>query len=143
MREHFRGRVPPSLLYDASNDVWVREEGSEVVIGATSYGAYFAGEILAFTPKRPGAEIEYDRSLGVVEVAKSLIAIHAPLTLRVTAVNEEAVRKPELINDDPYGAGWMVRGKPVRWDEERPRLVGRDAYVDRVKEAEPDGEIVA
>src|SRR5262245_49969976 len=143
MRERFRGSFPSALLYDAANDVWIRQEGGEVVIGATSYGAYFAGEILAFTPKRPGAEIEFDRSLGVVEVAKSLIAIHAPVGFRVAAINEVAVQKPELINTDPYGAGWLVRGAPLRWEEERARLVAREAYVAHVREIEPDGEILA
>src|SRR5262245_51550778 len=118
MRETFRGRIPAALLYDPANDVWVRREGEEAVIGATSYGAYFAGEILAFTPKRVGTEIDYDRSLGVVEVAKSLIAIHAPLSFRVTAINDAAVAKPELINADPYGAGWLIRGTPTRWAQE-------------------------
>jgi glycine cleavage system H protein len=143
MREPFRGRIPAGLLYDAANDVWVRREGEEAVIGATSYGAYFAGEILAFTPKRAGTEIELDRSLGVVEVAKSLIAIHSPLSLRIVKVNQEAVARPELINSDPYGAGWLIRGAPARWAQEQARLVGSEAYAARVKQAEPDGEIAA
>src|SRR5262245_51610346 len=123
-REPFRGRIPAALLYDTANDVWVRQHGGEIEIGATSYGAYFAGEILAFTPKRPGAEIALDKSLGVVEVAKTLVAIHAPLSFRVTAVNAAAVEKPELINSDPYGEGWLVRGAPLHWETERSRLVG-------------------
>src|SRR5262245_7967342 len=142
-RERFRGGFPRDLLYDPRADVWVRRDGGEVTIGATSYGAYFAGEILAFTPKRVGAEIELERSIGVVEVAKTMVAIHAPLSLRVAAVNDAAVQRPELINADPYGAGWLVRGLPLRWDEERARLVDRDPYVDHVRQAEPDAEILA
>src|SRR5262247_3973344 len=101
----FRGRIPEALLYHPAYDVWVRQDGDEIVIGATSYGAYFAGEILAFTPKRVGVEIEIEKSIGVVEVAKTMVAIHAPLSLRLTATNEGAVGKPELINLDPYGEG--------------------------------------
>ena len=143
MRELFRGRFPDSLLYDPQHDVWLRREGDEVVIGATSYGAHFAGEILAFTPKRVGAEIERGRSLGVVEVAKTLVAIHAPLSMRLTTANETAMAQPALINDDCYGAGWLVRGAPLRWEEERFRLVERDAYVSHVRKIEPDGEILS
>jgi len=143
MREVFRGRFPGSLLYDPEHDVWLCREGDEVVIGATSYGAYFAGEILAFTPKRVGAEIELGRSLGVVEVAKTLVAIHAPLTIRVTATNEAAVARPSLINSDCYGAGWLVRGAALRWAQERARLVERDAYEAHVRKAEPDAEIIS
>ena len=143
MKEPFRGRFPAGLLYHPEHDVWIRREGGDVVIGATSYGAYFAGEILAFTPKRVGLDIEADRSLGVIEVAKTLVAIHAPLSLRLDAVNEAAVQRPELINADPYGDGWLVRGAPLRWQDERSALVEREAYATRVKAAEPDGEILA
>src|SRR5262245_4633192 len=97
-KDAFRGRIPEALLYHREHDVWVRQEAGEVVIGATSYGAYFAGEILAFTPKRVGMEIEIERSIGVVEVAKTMVAIHAPLSIRLTAANDAAVKRPELIN---------------------------------------------
>jgi len=119
----------------------VRRDGDEAVIGATGYGAHFAGEILAFTPKQVGASIEIERSLGVVEAAKALVAIHSPLSLRITAVNGDAMRRPELINADPYGSGWMVRGIPLRWTEESPRLVGCEAYAEHVRAVDPTAEI--
>jgi glycine cleavage system H protein len=140
-REQFRGRIPAGLLYDKRNDLWLRAEGGEIVIGATSYGAHIAGEIIAFTPKQPGREIETGRSLGVVEVAKTLIAVHAPLTLRVTARNESAIAAPSLINSDPYGEGWMLRAEPLRWQAERGELVDREAYVEHVLALEPDAEV--
>src|SRR5215831_4479381 len=124
--EPFRGRIPDAFLYHPVHDVWVRQEKGEVVIGATSYGAYFAGEILAFTPKRVGLEIDVERSIGVVEVAKTMVAIHAPVSIRLTAGNDAAVKAPELINSDPYGAGWLVRGVPLRWESEKAQLVLRD-----------------
>jgi glycine cleavage system H protein len=141
MREIFRGRFPVELLYDARYDVWLRREGAEVIVGATSYGAHFAGEILAFTPKQVGAEIEAGRSLAVVEVAKTMVAIHAPLSLRLLAVNQAAITRPQLINAEPYGAGWLVRGAPLRWESEHGHLVSRDAYVAHVLKSEPDAEI--
>jgi len=142
-RERFRGRIPGALLYSTAHDVWLRQEAGELIIGATSYGAHFAGEILAFTPKRVGMEIEIEKSLGVVEVAKTMVAIHAPVSLRLTASNDAAVRKPELINTDPYGAGWLVRGVATRWETEKAQLVEREAYAAHVRAAEPDGEITA
>ena len=142
-RERFQGRFPQDLLYDIRADVWVRRSGDELTIGATSYGAHFAGEILAFTPKRVGAEIEAERSIGVVEVAKTMVAIHAPLALRIAAINDDAVQRPALINHDPYGAGWLVRATPLRWKLESVQLVGREAYVAHVLAAEPDAEIAA
>ncbi|HJY75612.1 MAG TPA: glycine cleavage system protein H [Burkholderiales bacterium] len=141
MREAFRGRIPKALLYHPEHNVWLRREGDELVIGATSYGAYFAGEILAFTPKRVGAEIELGRSLGVVEVAKTLVAIHAPVSIRLTATNQDAVAQPSLINSDCYGTGWLVRGAPLRWNVESEVLVEREAYAALLRKAEPDAEI--
>ena len=142
-KETFRGSIPVHLLYDVENDVWVRrEESGAVTVGATSYGAYFAGEILAFTPKRPGAEIERGRSLGVVEVAKTMVAIHSPLSLRLSAINDAAIADPALINADPYGKGWLVRGEPLRWETERTRLVPYGTYEQHVIGVQPGAEIL-
>jgi glycine cleavage system H protein len=57
-RAPFRGAVPDGLLYDPDHDMWVRREGEEVVIGASAFGIFLAGEIIAFTAKPKGAEVE-------------------------------------------------------------------------------------
>lgn len=120
--------VPDDRLYDAANDLWVKREGDEVVIGPTRRGIEHAGDIFALTPKVPGTEVDFDRGLAVIEVAKTIVALHSPLSLVVTARNEEAMRKPSLLASDPYGAGWIVRARPLRWDQESPRLVDAACY---------------
>lgn len=119
---------PDDRLYDAANDLWVRREGDEIVIGPTRRGVDLAGEIFALTPKVPGTEVDFDRGLAVIEVAKTIVALHSPLSLVVTTRNEEAMRKPALLQSDPYGAGWIVRARPLRWDEESARLVDAARY---------------
>lgn len=141
-REVFRGAIPAGLLYDTRYDMWVREEGGEVVIGATSLGIFHAGEIIAFTAKPRGAEVDNGRGLGTVECAKTVLAVHAPLSFVLTQANEAAEEHPALVNRDPYGQGWMVRGRARNWEAERAALVDAAAYREHVLAVEPDAEFV-
>lgn len=140
--ETFRGSVPANLLYDTRYDMWVRREGGEVVIGATSFGLHLAGEVIAFTPKPRGAEVEAGRGLGTVESAKTVLAVHAPVGFRLDTPNEAAEERPDLINRDPYGAGWMARGVPLDWETDAARLVDAAAYIDHIRAIEPAAEIL-
>lgn len=140
-RAPFRGAVPDGLLYDPDHDMWVRCEADEVVIGATAFGIFLAGEIIAFTAKPKGAEVERGRGLGTVECAKTVLALHAPLSFVLTEANEAAEERADVLNRDPYGAGWMVRGRPTAWATERARLVDAVDYRAHIRRIEPDAEI--
>lgn len=137
----FRGPVPEGLLYDATHDMWVRPEGDEVVIGATAFGVHLAGRILAFTAKPRGAGVEAGRGLGTVECAKTVIAVHAPVSFALTEPNEALEENAAPLNTDPYGAGWMARGRPAAWAAERRRLVDAAAYRAHVYAVDPHAEI--
>lgn len=139
-RVPFRGAVPDGLLYDTAHDMWVRREGGEVVIGATSFGIHLAGELIAFTAKPHGADVDYGRGLGTVECAKTVLALHAPLAFVLTQANEDAEENPALLNTDPYGRGWMVRGRPQDWAADSRRLVDAAAYRAHVLGIEPEAE---
>jgi len=141
MKTPFRGAVPDGLLYDMDHDMWVRREGEEVVIGASAFGIFLAGEIIAFTAKPRGAEVERGRGLGTVECAKTVLAVHAPLSFVLTEANEAAEERPAMLNRDPYRAGWMVRGRPVAWEAERARLVDAVSYRTHIRRIEPEAEI--
>ncbi|MBS3917131.1 MAG: glycine cleavage system protein H [Sulfuritalea sp.] len=143
MSDPFRGSVPANLLYDTRYDMWVRREGGEVVIGATSFGLHLAGEVIAFTPKPTGAEVSAGRGLGTVESAKTVLAVHAPVAFRLDQPNEAAEERPDLINRDPYGAGWMARGAPLDWDNDAAQLVDAAAYVAHIRAIEPAAVIEA
>jgi glycine cleavage system H protein len=140
-RTPFRGTVPDGLLYDPDHDMWVRQEGGEVVIGASAFGIFLAGEIIGFTAKPKGAEVERGRGLGTVECAKTVLAVHAPLSFVLLAANEAAEERPALLNRDPYGAGWMVRGRPTAWETERARLVDAVSYRTHIRRIEPEAVI--
>jgi glycine cleavage system H protein len=140
-RSPFSGAVPDDLLYDPNHDMWIRREDAEVVIGATSFGIFLAGEIIAFTAKPKGAEIERDRGLGTVECAKTVLAVHAPLSFVLLEANEAAEERPAMLNRDPYVTGWMVRGRPSAWEAESSRLVDAVSYRAHIRRIEPDAEI--
>ena len=79
--------------------------------------------ILAFTPKKVGREVQPGKSCATVESGKWVGPAKSAAGGEVAAVNEELVAKPSLANDDPYGAGWMVILKPTDWNSVKPSLV--------------------
>jgi len=141
-RTPFRGAVPDGLLYDTAHDMWMRREGADVVIGATAFGIFLAGEIIAFTAKPKGAEVALGRGLGTVECAKTVLAVHAPISFTLLEANEAAEARPAIFNRDPYGAGWMVRGRPTAWEAESARLADAAAYRAHVRRIEPAAEFL-
>ena len=135
----FHGSIPDDRLYCPRTDMWVQEQDDGVVlIGATSFGIFLAGEIIAFTAKPNGAEVECGRGMGTVESRKTVIAVHAPISFLLLAGNEAAEEKPALVHHDPYGAGWMARARPTAWEAERPNLVDAAAYRCHVLSVEPE-----
>jgi glycine cleavage system H protein len=141
--EPFRGAIPDGLLYDCEHDMWLRRDGDAVVIGATAFGIFLAGEVIAFTAKPVGAEVRRGRGLGTVECAKTVLAVHAPISFMLEAGNEGAETDPRLINRDPYGAGWMVRGRLLAWATEAAQLVAAAAYRAHVLGTDPRARIEA
>lgn len=141
-RTPFRGAVPDGLLYDAAHDMWVRRAGEDVVIGATSFGIFLAGGIIGFTAKPKGAEVARERGLGTVECAKTVLAVHAPLSFVLLEGNEAAEENPAILNRDPYDNGWMVRGRPLAWEAEHRQLVDAAAYRNHVIRMEPAAEFL-
>jgi len=99
---------PEGLLYHPEHD-WARIEGDEATLGITWYAQDTLGELVHYEPPAVGATVRKDEPYGEVESVKAVSDVIAPLTGAVIAVNEEVVDAPEKVNDDPYGAGWLVR----------------------------------
>ena len=116
--------LPDDLLYDVDNHIWFKELGDGTVkIGMTTVATAMAGQLVAFTPKKVGREVQAGKSCATVESGKWVGPAKSAAGGEVAAVNEELVAKPSLANDDPYGAGWMVILKPADWDSVKPSLV--------------------
>jgi len=99
---------PEDLLYHSEHD-WARVEGEEATFGITWYAQDQLGEVVFFDPPAVGTTVTKDEPYAEVESVKAVSDVFAPLSGEIVAVNEELGDKPEAINDDPYGTGWMVR----------------------------------
>ena len=99
---------PEDLKYHSEHD-WARIDGDEAVLGITWFAADALGELVHFEPPAPGATLAKDASYGEVESVKAVSDVIAPLSGEVLEVNQAVVDAPETVNEDPYGAGWLVR----------------------------------
>ena len=115
---------PDDYFYSVEHNVWARlEADGGVTLGATSYGCELAGEIVSCMPKRPGRQIELNRSVATLESGKWVDSMKSPISGEVVAINQAVEDDPALINREPYGAGWIVRMKPADWPSESALLV--------------------
>jgi glycine cleavage system H protein len=121
-------RLPADRLYAADQDMWVRIEDDGTAIIGTTHLMAMHGQFMLFTPRPVDTEVAFDRSLGVMETAKSAVAIHAPLSCRIVAANPAVERDVGLITRDPYGEGWLFRVRPTQLAAERDRLMDVVAY---------------
>jgi glycine cleavage system H protein len=101
---------PDDLKYHPEHD-WARVEGEEATLGITWFAQDQLGEVVFFDPPAVGDTISASQSYAEVESVKAVSDVIAPASGEVVAVNEELANAPELINDDPYGRGWLVRVK--------------------------------
>ncbi len=101
---------PDDLLYHAGHD-WARVEGEEATFGITWYAQDQLGEVVFYNAPAIGAEVKQNEPYTEVESVKAVSDVFAPLSGEVIAVNDALSDKPETINDDPYGDGWLVRVK--------------------------------
>ena len=101
---------PDDLLYHPEHD-WARVEGEEATFGITWYAQDQLGEVVFFDPPEVGTTVTKDEPYAEVESVKAVSDVFAPLSGEIVEVNEALGDKPEMLNDDPYGAGWMVRIK--------------------------------
>tara|TARA_B100001750_G_scaffold106138_1_gene84005 strand:- start:91 stop:471 length:381 start_codon:yes stop_codon:yes gene_type:complete len=108
--------VPENLFYTAEHE-WIRVEDSEVVVGITDHAQDALTDIVYVELPDVGLDVGKDEEFASVESVKSVSGIYAPVAGTITGVNEELDDTPELINEDPYGAGWIVRINPQDMDE--------------------------
>lgn len=101
----------PSELKYTKDHEWVRLEGNEAVIGITEFAQSELGDIVFVDIDTVGDDIEKDEVFGTIEAVKTVSDLFMPTKATVLNVNEQLDANPELVNNDPYGEGWMVRVK--------------------------------
>jgi glycine cleavage system H protein len=117
---------PDDLLYHPEHD-WARVDGDEAVLGITWFAQDALGELVHFEAPEAGVSVTKDEAYGEVESVKAVSDVVAPLSGEILEVNARAIEEPELVNEDPYGEGWLVRIR-VADDGELAALLGADAY---------------
>jgi glycine cleavage system H protein len=117
---------PDDLKYHREHD-WARVEGDEAVLGITWFAQDALGELVHFEAPTQGSHVSKDSSYGEVESVKAVSDVIAPLTGEVLEVNQAVLDAPETVNEDPYGAGWLLR---IRLEDpsEVDALLDADAY---------------
>ena len=117
---------PDELRYHPEHD-WARIEGEEATFGITWYAQDQLGEVVFFEPPAVGTAVQRGEPYTEVESVKAVSDVVAPMSGEVVEANDTLKDSPEAINDDPYGAGWMVK---VRLTEpgERDALMDAEAY---------------
>ncbi len=123
-------QVPEDLRYTPDHE-WLRIEGDEAVVGITEYAANELGDVVFVELPTPGMKLEPAQSFGVIESVKTASDLYSPAAGEVVAVNTALADKPELVNDDPYGDGWMIRVRladPAAASAPSERLLDAAAY---------------
>ena len=123
---------PDDLKYHREHD-WARIEDDEATLGITWFAQDALGELVHYEAPAVGSTVANDAPYGEVESVKAVSDVVAPLSGEVLEVNEKAVGEPEIINEDPYGDGWLIR---IRMSDpgEVDALLDAEAYRAHVAE---------
>lgn len=98
----------PSGLYYSEAGIWVRFEGHRARIGLSDYAQQRNGDVAFAEPKEEGTAVRYGDEVAIVETIKVNLSIPAPVGGTVVEVNGDLLSSPELVNQDPYGKGWLA-----------------------------------
>ncbi len=127
-------RVLKDRLYTKTHE-WIKVENGTAIVGITDYAQQKLKNIVGVELPEVGKEYPKGERLGVVESIKSVEDVYAPITIKITEVNERLNDEPELLNKDPYGDGWIAKGEIVNRNELGELLKPED-YAKHIEEEE-------
>lgn len=126
--------VPQELRYSEEHE-WARLEDGQVRVGITDYAQHQLGDVVYVELPKAGDSFDTMDAFGVIESVKAASDLFAPLAGTVVEVNSDLEDAPELVNDDPYGAGWMIVVEPDD-ESELDKLLSPDEYQAMIEEEE-------
>ena len=124
--------IPGELKYTKDHE-WVRVEGAVCRVGITDYAQNSLHEIVYADLPQVGRKLAQKESFGTVESVKAVSEVYSPVSGEVVEVNRKLADAPELINQQPYGEGWLIVVKPSKLDEEIASLMSAKEYEEYVK----------
>lgn len=123
---------PTNIKYTNEHE-WIRLEGDIAYVGITDYAQQQLGDIVFIDVPTEGETLEKGETFGTVEVVKTVSDLFLPIGGEVMEVNSQLEEHPELINQDPYGEGWIIKLKPTNTDEMN-ELLDAAAYKEIINE---------
>jgi glycine cleavage system H protein len=125
--------IPGDLKFTRSHE-WVRlDSDGSVTVGITDHAQDSLGDLVFVETPEAGRSVSAGEACAVVESVKAASDVYAPIGGAITGANEDLADKPELVNEDPYGAGWLFKIQPASSDE-MDSLLDANAYADALEE---------
>lgn len=121
--------IPEELKYTKDHE-WIRLEGNETVIGITDYAQGELGDIVFIEIETEGESLNIEDVFGTIEAVKTVSDMYMPVSGQVTEVNSALEETPEVVNQDPYGEGWMIKVTvdPDKIESEFEELLNAEQY---------------
>ena len=123
---------PNDVKYTKEHE-WVRIEGDVAYVGITDYAQEQLGDIVFVDIQTVGETLAADEVFGTIEVVKTISDLFLPVTGEILEQNEALADQPELVNQDPYGEGWLIKIKPAA-DADFDSLLDAEAYKALINE---------
>lgn len=122
--------IPDDSRYLETHE-WARTDNGIVRVGITDFAQDELGDVVFVELPEEGSSVEIEGEFGVIESIKAVSDVYAPLSGEVTEINDRLFDEPELVNDDPYGDGWMIAVEPAD-ESELDSLLSPDEYRDQI-----------
>jgi len=123
---------PQNLKYTKEHE-WARREGKSVVVGITAHAQEELGDVVYVELPKVGSAISAGTPFGVIESTKAVSELFAPISGKVAKVNDSLTNSPQTVNEDPYGAGWLIEVEPAD-GQQIDQLMNSADYEKLVKE---------
>lgn len=117
----------PEELYYSKDHEWAKVEGNQIIVGITHYAQDALGDIVFLELPPVGTDVEANVPFATIESVKSVSDVYSPVNGKITEVNDAVTDAPEIINQDPYGEGWMVKIE-MENKEELKNLISSEEY---------------
>ena len=125
--------IPSDLKYTKDHE-WARQQGNAVVVGVTQHAQESLGDVVYVELPKVGTTITAGKQFGVIESTKAVSELFAPVSGKVVKVNDVLTDKPDTVNADPYGAGWIIEVE-LSDTKQLDELLSADAYANLLKNA--------
>ncbi|MFD1646293.1 glycine cleavage system protein GcvH [Haloarchaeobius litoreus] len=122
--------TPDDRQYNESHE-WALRDGDTVRVGISDFAQDELGDVVFVELPDVGEDVTQDEAFGVIESIKAVSDLYAPVSGEVTAVNEDLFDAPEMVNEDPFGDGWMLE-IAIEDESELDELLSADEYTDQV-----------